>query len=102
MFPDADLKIFLMASADERAHRRLKDLGGLSASGQTLESVRADIEERDKRDSTRQDSPLRRANDAVELDTTGLSIEEQVEAVVRLAVERGAKRRGRDDGEERT
>lgn len=101
VFPDADLKIFLVASVDERARRRLRDLGGSGEIDQTLESVRADIEERDRRDSTRLDSPLRRADDAVELDTTGLSIEEQVEAVVSLAVERGAKLRGDEPGEER-
>jgi len=50
-----------------------------------------EIAERDRRDSTRTDSPLRRADDAIEVDTTELSIDEQVEEVVRLALERGAE-----------
>jgi cytidylate kinase len=89
VFPDADLKVFLVASIEERARRRFADL---KARGEEIDlaSVRADIEERDRRDSTRTDSPLRRADDAVVLDTTDLSIEEQVERVLDLAVERGA------------
>ena len=62
-----------------------------------LASVEADIEERDRRDSTRTDSPLVKADDAIELDTTDLSIEEQVERVLELAVERGAKVRPAND-----
>lgn len=89
VFPDADLKVFLVASIEERARRRVRDL---EARGERTHatSVRADIEERDRRDSTRSDSPLRAADDAVELDTTDLSIEEQVERVLELAAERGA------------
>jgi cytidylate kinase len=92
VFPDAELKVFLVASLEERARRRVADLG---ARGEDVDlaSVTADIEERDRRDSTRTDSPLRRADDAVELDTTDLSIEEQVEHVLDLAVERGARLR---------
>jgi cytidylate kinase len=96
VFPDADLKVFLVASLEERARRRLADLAA-RGEGVDLASVMADIEERDRRDSTRADSPLRRADDAVELDTTDLSIEEQVERVLGLAVERGARPRAAID-----
>jgi cytidylate kinase len=89
VFPDADLKLFLIATLEERARRRLADLEALGRPA-AADAVRAEIAERDRRDSTREDSPLRRADDAVELDTTGLSIEEQVAAVIRLAMERGA------------
>ncbi len=89
VFPDADLKIFLVATIEVRAGRRLADLAARGVEA-TLEDVIEEIAERDRRDSTRTDSPLRQAKDAVELDTTPLTIEEQVEAVIRLAKERGA------------
>jgi cytidylate kinase len=87
VFPDADLKIYLTASIAERARRRVAELGarGIRVDPATIE---AEIGERDRRDSTRDDSPLRKAEDAVEVDTTGLSIDGQVEAVVRVARER--------------
>ena len=89
VFPDADLKVFLVASLDVRAERRRRELAsrGVEAS---LEDIREEIAERDRRDSTRTDSPLLRAEDAVEVDTSALTIEEQVDAVVRLALDRGA------------
>lgn len=89
VFPDAELKIFLIATLEERTRRRLADLERLGRPADA-DAVRDEIAERDRRDSTREDSPLRRADDAVELDTTGLTIEQQVDAVVRLAAERGA------------
>ena len=87
VFPDADLKVYLTASIEERARRRMVELAGRGIHGDE-EAIRAEIAERDRRDSTREDSPLRKAADAVEVDTTGLTIEEQVEAVVRIARER--------------
>ncbi len=80
VFPNADVKIFLVASPRERARRRLKEL---QARGVTisLEEVLADIQRRDKLDSTREVSPLKKAADAIEVDTTNLSIEEQVEKI---------------------
>jgi cytidylate kinase len=89
VFPDADLKVFLVASLEERARRRHAELQARGEEA-ALASVKRDIEDRDLRDSTRTDSPLRKAEDAVELDTTGLSIEEQVRRVLDLALERGA------------
>jgi cytidylate kinase len=87
VFPDAELKIFLIADAGVRAERReieFERLGTLIP----LEELRQQIEERDKRDRERAISPLRKAPDAIELDTTGLTIEAQVERVYELAMER--------------
>ncbi len=75
VLPDAEVKIFLTAPAEERAERRWHELRARGVSAD-LETVRADIEARDKRDSTRSDSPLRAAPGAVHLDTGGLTVEE--------------------------
>ncbi|MEA2191068.1 MAG: CMP/dCMP kinase [Solirubrobacteraceae bacterium] len=77
--PDAELKIYLTASAQERARRRAAETGA------DARTVLADQTTRDERDSTREHSPLRAAEDAVELDTTGLSIDEVVDRIVELA-----------------
>lgn len=81
VFPDADVKIFLSADAQVRARRRHAEL---EARGQAppLEEVLADIRRRDAQDRARAASPLKKADDAVELDTSNLSIEEQVEFVI--------------------
>ena len=89
VFPDAELKIFLIATLEERTRRRMADMNALGRRNDAS-AVRDEIAERDRRDSTREDSPLRRADDAIELDTTGLSIDEQVAEVIRLATDRGA------------
>lgn len=85
--PGADLKVFMTASLDERASRRTRELAqrGLPAE---FEVVRAAIGERDERDTTRADSPLRIADDAVVVDTEGLSIDQVVASVLALARER--------------
>jgi CMP/dCMP kinase len=80
VFPEARLKIFLTASAEERARRRYLQLKG-SDPAVTLESLARDIAARDHRDMTRSVSPLVPAADAVNLDTTGLSIPEVVARV---------------------
>ena len=72
VFPDACLKIYLTASADERARRRVAQNGG------DLESVTAAIKDRDERDTSRTDGPLRAAADAILVDTTGRTIEHVV------------------------
>jgi cytidylate kinase len=77
--PDAAVKVFLTASPQERARRRAAELGV------DAETVLAEQSIRDERDRTRADSPLRPAADAVELDTTGLSLEEVVGRVAQLA-----------------
>lgn len=82
VFPDADLKIYLVADLEERARRRLRDEGQSDPTAEALsEQVRA-IRDRDGIDSARDISPLRRPRDAVEIDTTGLSFDDQVEAIV--------------------
>jgi cytidylate kinase len=83
VLPDADLKVFLSASPEERARRRALQTG---REGE-LESVREALQTRDKRDSEREASPLKPAPDAVVLDTTGLSLEAVVSRVVELARE---------------
>ncbi|ROL58589.1 (d)CMP kinase [Bacteroidetes/Chlorobi group bacterium Naka2016] len=87
VFPNADLKIFLVASVEERVRRRLLELKqkGVAISP---EEVRMQIIERDRIDSTRQHSPLQKALDAIEIDTTNLTIEEQVEKIYHLAIEK--------------
>lgn len=86
VFPDAELKIYMQASAEERARRRVKELHqkGIAAD---FQEVLEDIIRRDRADSTRQHGPLKQAPGAVLIDTTALSIEEQVEKIYRLALE---------------
>jgi cytidylate kinase len=79
VWPHAEVKVFLTASAQERAERRAAELG------LAVDAVLAQVLERDARDTSRAHSPLRAADDAVTLDTTGLSLEEVVEHVARLA-----------------
>lgn len=81
IFPDAVLKIYLTASAEERALRRYKQLmeKGMSAS---ISALLQEIRDRDARDSARAVSPLQKCADAIELDTTGMSIEAAVAAVL--------------------
>lgn len=80
VFPDAEVKFFLSANLDERVRRRLAELNGQGVEA-SAEELRREIQERDRMDSTRAESPLRKASDAIELDTSGLSIEQQVAAV---------------------
>ena len=84
IFPAADLKIFLTASADERAQRRYKQLKdkGLSAN---LAALSQEIAERDRRDSNRPIAPLKPADDAVIVDSTSMSIDAVVLRVLELA-----------------
>ena len=84
VFPDAELKIFLIAAAETRAERRLDELVS-SGTNISLDKLTEEIKERDKRDSERELSPLKKAADAIELDTSKLTFDEQVEKVVELA-----------------
>lgn len=77
--PGAELKVFLTASPEERARRRAAETGA------DARAVLADQVQRDERDSTREHSPLTAASDAVEVDTTGLQIDEVVRRIVALA-----------------
>ncbi|MDF2837148.1 MAG: cytidylate kinase [Paenibacillus sp.] len=83
VLPDAELKIFLTASVRERALRRFKELR--DDSGVTLEGLEREIAERDRLDASREISPLIRASDALELDSSGLTIEEVVASIVHLS-----------------
>jgi cytidylate kinase len=76
VFPDADVKFFLTAVPEERAERRYKEDQMTSTSSATLAETLADMIERDRRDSTRADSPLKAADDAIVIDSTGKSIEQ--------------------------
>jgi CMP/dCMP kinase len=76
VFPDADVKFFLTAGAEERAERRYKEDQMTAISSATLAETLSDLVERDRRDSTRADSPLKVADDAIVIDSTGKSIEE--------------------------
>ncbi len=79
---DAELKIYLTASAEERAERRHKELL-LKGEDISYEKVLADMQERDYNDMHREITPLRKADDAIELDTTGMSIDEVTEYILR-------------------
>lgn len=81
VFPNADLKFFMIADVMERARRRQAEL---SESGTELPIVKVvhDLKDRDMKDSTRETSPLKKAEDAIEIDTTNLTIEEQVAKIL--------------------
>lgn len=83
VLPNADVKIFLVASAKSRAQRRLLDFKqrGIPTT-QTVEQIEADIAARDYKDSHRKVSPLKKATDAVEIDTTNLSIDQVVDRIL--------------------
>lgn len=87
VFPDAELKIFLIASIEERAHRRLLELEAQGIAT-NYDEIYNTIAKRDEYDSTRALSPLKKAPDAIELDTTNLTIADQCEIVIKYAKER--------------
>lgn len=78
VFPDADLKLFVTASARVRAERRVAEIGG------DVDEVEASIIERDRKDSTRADSPLIEASGSTVVDTTGMSIQEVVDHITEM------------------
>lgn len=84
VFPDAELKVFMNASVEERAKRRQKDFLMMGVE-KTLDVLMSDLSERDRKDSSRAVSPLSKAADALELDTTGMTLEEQVDWIVAQA-----------------
>jgi cytidylate kinase len=83
VFPDADVKIYLIASVEERAKRRMKELKekGITT---TLDEIKEEIARRDHADMNRNVGPLKKADDAIEIDTSHLTIEEQVEKIVEI------------------
>lgn len=88
--PDAEVKLFVTASDDVRAERRWKELT-FKGHKVSIEEVLADLRERDRRDSTRADAPMKAADDALQLDTTSLSIEEAVASAVKRIEARQAE-----------
>lgn len=95
IFPNAELKVFLVASARTRAARRMKDL---EAQGETvdLDELVAMIEERDARDSGRATAPLKKQEDMAEVDTSDLSIEQVLDRLQALVADRVGNARGAD------
>jgi cytidylate kinase len=84
VFPNADLKVFLIANLDARTERRHKELHQKGVKIDKDE-LKKQIAERDHNDSTRASSPLKKAADAIEMDTSNLSFEQQVEELLKLA-----------------
>ncbi|WP_437791409.1 (d)CMP kinase [Macrococcoides caseolyticum] len=84
VIPEAELKVYMVASVEERAERRLIDNRNRGIAS-TFEELKRDIERRDHLDMTRQISPLTKAEDAIEIDTTGKSIEEVTAQIIELA-----------------
>ncbi|EGQ2769018.1 TPA: (d)CMP kinase, partial [Staphylococcus pseudintermedius] len=83
VLPDAEVKVYMIASVEERAERRYKDNQerGIESS---IEQLKKDIAERDAYDMNREISPLKKAEDAIEIDTTGLSIEQVTDKILSL------------------
>lgn len=89
VFPDADLKIFLTASIDERARRRIHQLkDGVTASTEELEAIKSSILARDAQDAARGVAPLIQAADAILLDTSNLRIDSTIETLIELIKEK--------------
>ena len=89
VFPNADVKFFLDAAIEERAQRRLAEEREHNP-GATYEQTLAEITERDRRDTTRQDSPLVAAEDAIIVDSTGMSIDDVFQKMLTIVKERTA------------
>src|SRR6476620_4410200 len=87
VFPDAGAKFFLTASTDERARRRVAELAG-TGRPVDAEKTRAELVARDERDSTRATAPLRKADDAIEIDSSALGPDEVVERMAGIVAER--------------
>lgn len=91
VLPQADLKIFLTASLETRAQRRLEEVQS-SGGAANYAQIKENLNTRDEIDSGREVAPLKKADDAIEIDTTGYSIEEVVDKIIQLA--KGVKVRG--------
>lgn len=87
VLPNAEVKIFMVASVDERAQRRLKD-NAAKGINTPLETLKYEIGERDRKDSTREISPLTQADDAIRLDTTSMSIEQVADRIAEIIQEK--------------
>ncbi|MDM5199538.1 (d)CMP kinase [Fictibacillus enclensis] len=87
VMPDAELKVFLVATVEERAKRRYEENQNKGYET-SLEQLKEEISLRDKRDSEREFAPLKKADDAIELDTTSMSIQDVVNEILHLVSER--------------
>ena len=87
VFPDAEFKIFMVADVKMRAERRLKELLEMGENW-SLQEVMTDLKRRDEKDSTRSHSPLQKADEAIEIDTSMLSIDQQVGKIINLVREK--------------
>ena len=87
VFPEAELKLFMTASTEVRAKRRQAELRE-KGEEVALDEIMKNLEERDRIDSTRDESPLIKVEDAIEVDTSNLLFEEQVQKVLDLALQR--------------
>jgi CMP/dCMP kinase len=85
--PEAEVKLYVTASPEIRAHRRWLELGGIAAP-EPFETILAQVKDRDARDMARADAPLRPAEDAVEIDTSTMTIEEAVARAIALVTAR--------------
>ena len=83
VFPDAEFKIFMVADVNMRAERRFKDMREMGEN-RSFQEVLADLKKRDEKDSTRAYSPLQKADEAIEIDTSMLSIDQQVRKIINL------------------
>jgi cytidylate kinase len=86
VFPNAELKFYMVASIEERARRRKTDFARMGIV-KSIDEISAEIAERDRKDSSRVHSPLRKATDALEIDTTLMTMQEQVRFIVEKAKE---------------
>ncbi len=91
VFPEAAVKVFLTASDEERAHRRVRQNADRGVGSIDFEEVLADIRRRDEHDSARAAAPLKPAADAVHVDSTGHYIEEVIDMICAMAREAGAR-----------
>ena len=87
VFPDAEFKIFMVADVNMRAERRFKDFYEMGEN-RSFQEVLADLKRRDEKDSTRVHSPLQKADKAIEIDTSMLSIDQQVGKIINLVREK--------------
>lgn len=98
VFPNAEVKVFLTADPKARAHRRAVQRGGEAAGADSAEEQRIldDLVRRDRIDSTREDSPLRPAEGSVKMDSSSMTVEEEVQRIVSLMVAAGWRGKGAD------
>ncbi len=87
VFPEAELKIFMTASADKRANRRYQEMKG-EGNDVSYESILKNVTERDLMDTTRKDSPLVKADDAIAIDNSDLNVDETFDKVYELVVQK--------------